>query len=327
MSLLAAYGVRSFAQVRDDLGKIFASWRDAEGFDLDLTTAGLFRADLSLAAYAGRRPADGRAPIYNLFDRTGGGESMQTRVTRRRMRDYRGGRLSYDDHDGTDFVCPPGTPLVAAASGTLVAVRDNWVGGGLSAMIDHGRGVVTQYSHLSRLVAEIGAPLSRGEAFAESGTSGIDLLVGAPWIPPHVHFTVWVSGRPVDPYNTPGESRDRSGLWMHHNDPAPARGPAANDLKPELDENELDAAAIDAVIGACSDAKTRGELRAASSPAMAAALLEDRMHRDRRLWPEHARRTPLRRPADDTRVMLTLPLPADRYVGARCADAPWTRPS
>ena len=322
--MLASYGVRSLGQVGRDVGKILSSWRGAEGFDLDLTSAGLLRPDLSLAAYAGRIPSDGRAPIYNLFDRTGGGQTMQTRVTRRRMRDYRGGRLSYDDHDGTDFVCPPGTPLVAAAPGTLVAVRDNWIGGGLSAMIDHGRGVVTQYSHLRRLLVEVGAPLVRGEAVAESGTSGIDLLVGAPWVPPHVHFTVWVRGRPVDPYRAAGES-PHPGLWMDGNDPTPARGAHASDPSPELEADDYDARAIDEVIDACRDVPTREELRRASSPAMAAALLDDRMHRDRRFWPERARQIALRRPADASEVKLTLPLPKDRYVGARCGDVPWTR--
>ena len=44
----------------------------------------------------------------------GRGTSYEVTVTRRRMRDWRGGRLSYDEHDGTDFVCPPGSPLCAA---------------------------------------------------------------------------------------------------------------------------------------------------------------------------------------------------------------------
>ena len=91
-----------------------------------------------MPAYRGLVPEDGRAPIFNLFDRVGGGWSFTQRVTRRAVRDYRGGRLSYDEHDGTDFVCPVGTPLVAAAPGQVVLIRDRWLRGGLTIAVDHG---------------------------------------------------------------------------------------------------------------------------------------------------------------------------------------------
>src|SRR5438552_2062169 len=137
------FGVRSPSQVARDLAEVArGAWHGR--FQFDVSSAGLLRPDLSLPAYAGLIPADGRAPIFNLFDRVGGGRRYTQRVSRSTARDFRGGRLSYDEHDGTDFVCPIGTPLVAAAPGIVVMIRDRWLRGGLTIAVDHGHGVVTQ---------------------------------------------------------------------------------------------------------------------------------------------------------------------------------------
>ena len=39
-----------------------------------------------------------------------------------------------------------------------------------------------------------------------------------PWVPPHVHFMVWVHGQPVDPFVRRGELRT-AGTWLHGNEP------------------------------------------------------------------------------------------------------------
>jgi murein DD-endopeptidase MepM/ murein hydrolase activator NlpD len=142
--LLDQFGVRSGQQVLRDVGTMLRILGTGRRSVLGLSTAGFFRPDLSLPAYAGFLPKDGLSPIYNFFDRTGGGRDFGPVVTRKTCRDYRGGRLTYDEHDGTDFVCPPGTPLAAAAPGVVVAVRDRFLRGGLTACVDHGAGVVTQ---------------------------------------------------------------------------------------------------------------------------------------------------------------------------------------
>jgi len=325
--ILERFGVRSRAQVARDLGVILGHLPRRDRFAFDLGVAGFLRPDLSLPAYAGLAPADGIAPIFHYFDRVGGGRGFSTAITRRRARDFRGGRLTYDEHDGTDFVCPPGTPLACAAPGVLVAVFDRWLRGGLTACVDHGAGVVTQYTHLSGMVAEIGQPLARGETVGLSGFSGIDMTLGFPWVPPHVHFMVFVRGEPVDPYRAAGEA-PRPGAWLHGNDPRTAAEPLADDAKPpRLADLGIDPAAVDRLVPLCHDPERRAELERAPSDAARAALLEDSLHHERHLWPAQARGVALRAGGDPASVRLTLPLPAASYRAARPVDAPWTRPA
>jgi murein DD-endopeptidase MepM/ murein hydrolase activator NlpD len=324
-SLAEQFGMRSPRQVARGVRHILHRMGTGDRPTLDLSTAGFFRADLSLPAYAGLLPSDGVAPIFNLFDRTGGGKGFAGIVTRRAARDFRGGRLTYDEHDGSDYVCPPGTPLVSAAPGVVVAVRDTFLRGGLTACVDHGHGVVTQYTHLARMVTEIGQPLRRGETVALSGTAGLDMVSGFPWVPPHVHFMVWVRGLPVDPYLSAGEA-PRPGTFAHGNDPETSTGLAGDEAPPGIGEIEVDEGALEAAIAVCVDPDVKAELARAVHPATRLALFEDSRHHDRAAWPAT---TPLGagRPAGDpSRVKLTLPLPASLYRRARIVDAPWTRP-
>lgn len=97
-------------------------------------------------------------------------------------------------HAGTDFGAGCGTPVRAAAPGTIV--RAGSAGGyGNQIVIDHGtmrgREVASSYNHLSRFVVRSGA-VGRGELIAFSGTTG--LSTGC-----HLHFEVYVNGTHVDP--------------------------------------------------------------------------------------------------------------------------------
>ncbi len=322
--VLDRFGIRSLAQVKRDVTTVLSHLPKQDRYTFDLASASLLRADLALPAWAGRIPDDGVAPIFNFFDRTGGGRDFRSTVTRGPVRDHRGGRLSYDEHDGTDFVCPPGTPLTAPAPGVVVATRDRWLRGGLTMCIDHGDGVVTQLTHLSGTVAEPGQPVRRGEVVARSGHSGFDMTQFFPWVPPHVHFMVWVNGCPVDPFLAAGEA-SRAGTW-HGGAPVPA-GPLDDDPAPEaVLADPLDDRALERVLDACLDPHVQQELQAPMTSRARAALVEDSLHHDRDAWaPGHACRAPWRT-GDPSRVRITMPLPTDRYRGARAADAPWTRP-
>jgi hypothetical protein len=324
-SLADVFGLRSFSQFTRDVGVVLSHLPRGERYRVGASTAGLFRPELSLPAYAGLIAEDGLSPIFNLFDRTGGGRFYRAAVTRDTCRDFRGGRLTYDEHDGTDFVCPPGTPLTSAAPGVVVATRDRFLRGGLTASVDHGHGVLTQYTHLSRMVAEVGQPLRRGDVVAESGAAGLDMLSGFPWVPPHVHFMVWVRGRPVDPYLGAGEA-PRPGTWLHGNDPCPAGPLLEDDPPPSLGDIAVDRAALERAKGSCRSAVIQAEIARAPAIAGQLAILEDSLHHDRDAWPEGLDEGALRPPCDPARVRLSLPLPASLYRGARVADAPWTRP-
>ncbi len=94
-------------------------------------------------------------------------------------------------HDGIDFGAPCGTPVAAAAAGTVTSAGS--AGGfGLRVEIDHGAGRVTSYSHLSSTSVTSGATVAAGEAVAKVGTTGTS--TGC-----HLHFSVHDGGVAVDP--------------------------------------------------------------------------------------------------------------------------------
>lgn len=94
-------------------------------------------------------------------------------------------------HDGIDFGAPCGTPVAAAAAGTVI--RAGRAGGfGLRVEIDHGGGRVTSYSHLSSAGVTAGSPVAAGDTIARVGTTGTS--TGC-----HLHFSVHDGGVAVDP--------------------------------------------------------------------------------------------------------------------------------
>jgi murein DD-endopeptidase MepM/ murein hydrolase activator NlpD len=100
---------------------------------------------------------------------------------------YRWGRL----HAGIDIAAPSGSPIYAAASGTVVLA--GWTGGyGNFTCIDHGGGLATCYAHQSSYAVSSGAQVSQGQVIGYVGNTGHSF--GA-----HLHFEVRVNGGPVDP--------------------------------------------------------------------------------------------------------------------------------
>jgi murein DD-endopeptidase MepM/ murein hydrolase activator NlpD len=100
---------------------------------------------------------------------------------------YRWGRL----HAGIDIAAPYGTPIHAAASGTVVLA--GWTGGyGNYTCIDHGGGLATCYGHQSSYAVSGGASVSQGQVIGYVGNTGHSF--GA-----HLHFEVRINGTPVDP--------------------------------------------------------------------------------------------------------------------------------
>lgn len=94
-------------------------------------------------------------------------------------------------HGGVDYSVPEGTPVKAAADGTVVLVADHFFGGN-AVFLDHGDGLVTQYFHLSRVDVRQGQSLERGALVGAVGATG--RATG-----PHLHFGVRFRGARVDP--------------------------------------------------------------------------------------------------------------------------------
>ena len=107
----------------------------------------------------------------------------------------------YKLHDGTDFGIGCGTPVHAAASGTVVQTALT-IGYGNQLVINHGVvhgvGLATSYNHLMRFSVGYGAHVSRGQLIGYSG--GGEGMYGAGYSTGcHLHFMVYVNGGTVDP--------------------------------------------------------------------------------------------------------------------------------
>lgn len=107
----------------------------------------------------------------------------------------------YSLHAGIDIGVPTGTPIHAAAAGTVILA--GWVTGyGYTVVLDHGDGITTLYAHQSRILVHDGETVSQGEVIGQAGMTG--------WATgPHVHFEIRIAAKPVNPigYLPPGGNR------------------------------------------------------------------------------------------------------------------------
>ena len=94
------------------------------------------------------------------------------------------GEVSY--HSGTDIAVPEGTPILAAADGTVTIANalDSWGGSyGYHVKLDHGGGLTTLYAHCSSICVTVGQQVKAGQVIAYVGHTG--RATG-----PHLHFEV-----------------------------------------------------------------------------------------------------------------------------------------
>jgi murein DD-endopeptidase MepM/ murein hydrolase activator NlpD len=97
----------------------------------------------------------------------------------------------YEFHPGIDIGVPTGTPIRAAATGT-VSIAGPAGGYGNYTCIDHGGGLSTCYGHQERILVSVGQEVAQAQVIGLSDCTGY--CNG-----PHVHFEVRVNGQPVDP--------------------------------------------------------------------------------------------------------------------------------
>jgi murein DD-endopeptidase MepM/ murein hydrolase activator NlpD len=103
---------------------------------------------------------------------------------------YRWGRM----HEGIDISVPEGTPIRAAADGTVILMQSEYESGGYGnyTCIDHGGGLSTCYAHQSSFATSVGAHVNQGDVIGLSGNTGHSTG-------PHLHFEVRINGAPTDP--------------------------------------------------------------------------------------------------------------------------------
>lgn len=109
---------------------------------------------------------------------------------------YYGGRTGpinggFDWHPGLDIAVDIGTPVYAAAMGTVDMA--GWNGGyGQFVKIRHGNGYESAYGHMSGIAVSAGQQVRKGEIIGFVGSTGYSTG-------PHLHFEVFVDGENIDP--------------------------------------------------------------------------------------------------------------------------------
>ena len=97
------------------------------------------------------------------------------------------------NHKGMDFAAPTGTPIYAAAAGTVTTAAYSGNAGNM-IVINHGNGLVTIYMHCHAMYVSAGQKVTKGQNIAIVGSTGNSTG-------PHLHFQVNVNGVPTNPLN------------------------------------------------------------------------------------------------------------------------------
>jgi murein DD-endopeptidase MepM/ murein hydrolase activator NlpD len=106
------------------------------------------------------------------------------------------GKVTGDYHAGLDQRSPAGGPIRAVTGGVVKLVRP-WKLHGNTVAIDHGQGVETIYLHMSKFAVSEGAVVQPGDVIGYVGSTGRSTG-------PHLHWSMYVNGVPVNPT-----------LWIH----------------------------------------------------------------------------------------------------------------
>ena len=96
-------------------------------------------------------------------------------------------------HTGLDIATSAGTPIAAAASGTVTFSGYKGSFGNM-LVISHGNGVQTYYCHCSKLYVSAGTQVSQGQKIAAVGSTGNSTR-------PHLHLEVRINGVAYNPQN------------------------------------------------------------------------------------------------------------------------------
>ena len=101
--------------------------------------------------------------------------------------------LRKSSHTGLDIAASTGTPIAAAASGTVTFSGRKGSYGNM-IVITHSNGVQTYYGHCSQLYVSAGTQVSQGQTIASVGSTGNSTG-------PHLHLEVRVNGVAYNPQN------------------------------------------------------------------------------------------------------------------------------
>ena len=103
------------------------------------------------------------------------------------------GRRSRGTHTGLDIATSKGTPIVAAAAGTVSFAGTKGSYGNL-VVVDHGNGVQTYYAHCNTINCTAGQAVAQGQQISTIGSTGNSTG-------PHLHLEVRINGICQNPQN------------------------------------------------------------------------------------------------------------------------------
>jgi murein DD-endopeptidase MepM/ murein hydrolase activator NlpD len=116
-----------------------------------------------------------------------------------------GGTDTNGRNDGINIAVPHGTPIRAAADGTVSYVGNELKAFGNLLLIKHDDGFVTAYAHADRFAVERGEKVRRGDIVGYTGSSG-DVSE------PQLHFEIRKGTKPVNPTAYLGATRNQASL-------------------------------------------------------------------------------------------------------------------
>jgi len=96
-------------------------------------------------------------------------------------------RWGYPGHNGVDFGCSTGTPVVAAEDGKVFKIAREAGGYGNYVVLSHADNVYTYYAHLKSVGVKLGKNVKQGDEIALSDNTGFSTG-------PHLHFGVKAPG-------------------------------------------------------------------------------------------------------------------------------------
>jgi len=174
------------AQAAEHAAKVVAAKKERQKLESQYSTSGnlTYPDKVGQPTHSYGAPVPSAAQIADRLSPVVGGYQLSARFGQR------GGMWSTGWHTGLDFVVPTGTPIRAAASGTII--NSGWAGAyGNRIEVDCGNGYIVTYNHLSRIEISSGS-VKAGQEIARSGATGN--ITG-----PHLHFEVLYNGNFVNP--------------------------------------------------------------------------------------------------------------------------------